>query len=69
MCDLGSHCLHLYYNCLRRDSEVQTAVIREKDNEVDYLLENLALRVTILFRYAAKAPARHLKRICCLMSC
>jgi len=35
----------------------RAAIIRVKDNEVDYLLTNLALRVTIPFRYAAKAPA------------
>jgi len=35
----------------------RAAIIRVKDNEVDYLLTDLALRVTIPFRYAAKAPA------------
>ena len=35
----------------------RAAIIRVKDNEVDYLLTNLTLRVTIPFRYAAKAPA------------
>ena len=34
----------------------RAAVIRVKDNEVDYLLTHLALRVTIAFGYAAKAP-------------
>jgi len=24
MCDLGSHCLHLYYNCPRKDSGAQS---------------------------------------------
>ena len=24
MCDLGSHCLHLYYNCPRKDSWAQS---------------------------------------------
>jgi len=33
------------------------AVTRVKDNEVDYLLTNLALWVTIAFGYATKAPA------------
>jgi len=32
-------------------------VIREQDNEVDYLLTNLALQITVPFGYAAKAPA------------
>jgi len=35
----------------------RAAVIRVKDNEVDYLLSHLALQVTIPFGYAAKAPA------------
>ena len=35
----------------------RAAVIRVTDNAVDYLLTNLALRVPIPFRYAAKAPA------------
>jgi len=35
----------------------RAAIIRSKDNEVDYLLTDLALRVTIPFGYAAKAPA------------
>ena len=35
----------------------RVAVIRVTDNEIDYLLTNLALRVTISFGYAAKAPA------------
>ena len=34
----------------------RTAIIRVKDNEVDYLL-NLALRVSIPFGYATEAPA------------
>ena len=34
----------------------RAAVISVKDNEVDYLLTNLALRVTLPFGYAAKAP-------------
>jgi len=33
------------------------AIIRVEDNEVDYLLTDLALRVTIPFGYTAKAPA------------
>jgi len=33
------------------------ASIRVKDNEVDYLLTTLALRVSIPFGYATKAPA------------
>ena len=35
----------------------RAAVIRVKGNEVDYLLTNLAFRVTIPFGYVAKAPA------------
>ena len=35
----------------------RAAIIRVKDNEVDYLLTDLALRVTIPFGYAVKAPA------------
>ena len=35
----------------------RAAVIRVQDNEVDYLLRNLALRVTIPFGYEVKAPA------------
>ena len=35
----------------------KAAIIRVKDNEQDYLPTNLALRVTIPFGYAAKAPA------------
>jgi len=35
----------------------RAAVIRVKDNEVDYLLSHLALRVTIPFGCAATAPA------------
>jgi len=34
----------------------RAAVIRVTDNEVDYFLTNLALRVIISFGYAAKAP-------------
>ena len=43
----------------------RAAIIRVKDNEVDYLLIDLALWVTIPFGYAAKAPAirGYLKRI------
>ena len=33
-------------------------VIRVKKNEFDYLLANLALGITISFRYAAKAPTK-----------
>ena len=33
------------------------AIIKVKDNEVDYLLTNPALRVSIPFGYATKAPA------------
>jgi len=33
------------------------AIIRVKDNQVDYLLTNLALRVSIPFGYATKEPA------------
>jgi len=33
------------------------AIIRVKDNEVDYLFTNLALRGSIAFGYATKAPA------------
>jgi len=51
MCDLGSHCLHLYYNC--------PTVIRVKDNEVDYLLTHLALRITTPFRYVAQTSSIH----------
>jgi len=36
---------------------LRAVVIREQDNEVDYLLTNLALQITIPFGYAAKAPA------------
>jgi len=60
MCDLESHCLHLYYSCPRRDSEAQTAratVIRVEDNEVNYLLANRALQITIPFGYAAKTTS------------
>ena len=35
----------------------RAAIIRVKDNAVDYLLTNLALRVTIPLGCAAKAPA------------
>jgi len=35
----------------------RAAIIRGKDFEVDYLLIDLALRVTILFGYTAKTPA------------
>jgi len=35
----------------------RVAIIRVKDNEVDYLLTNLALRVSIPFGYATKALA------------
>ena len=35
----------------------RAAIIRVNDNEVDYLLTDLALQVTIPFGYAAKAPA------------
>jgi len=35
----------------------RATVLRVKDNEVDYLLANLALGITIPFGYAAKAPA------------
>jgi len=35
----------------------RAAIIREQDNEVDYLLTDLALGVIIPFGYAAKAPA------------
>jgi len=35
----------------------RAAIIRVEDNEVDCLLTVLALRVTIPFRYSAKAPA------------
>ena len=35
----------------------RAAIIKIKDNQVDYLLTDLALRVTILFGYAAKARA------------
>jgi len=35
----------------------RAAIIRVEDNEVDYLLRDLALRVTIPFGYTAKAPA------------
>ena len=35
----------------------RAAIIRVKDKEVDYLLTDLALRVTIPFGYTAKAPA------------
>ena len=35
----------------------RAAIIRVKDNEVDYLLTDLALRVTIPFGNVAKAPA------------
>ena len=35
----------------------RAAIIMVKDNEVDYLLTDLALWVTIPFGYAAKAPA------------
>ena len=35
----------------------RATVIRVKDNEVDYLLTNLALRITIPLRYAVKTPS------------
>jgi len=35
----------------------RAAIIRVEDNEVDHLLTDLALRVTIPFRYTAKVPA------------
>ena len=35
----------------------RAAIIRVKDNEVDYLLTDLAFQVTIPFGYATKAPA------------
>jgi len=35
----------------------RAAIIRARDNEVDYLFTDLALWVTIPFGYAAKAPA------------
>jgi len=35
----------------------RAAVIRVTDKDIDYPLPNLALRVTISFGYAAKAPA------------
>ena len=35
----------------------RAAIIRVKDNEVDLLLTDLALRVTIPFGYAARVPA------------
>ena len=34
----------------------RATVIRVEENEVDYLLTNLALWITISFRYAAKKP-------------
>jgi len=37
----------------------RAAIIRVKDNEVDYLLTDLARRVTIDFGYVGKAPAIH----------
>jgi len=35
----------------------RATVIRVKDNEVDYLLTNLALWITIPSKYAAKTPS------------
>jgi len=37
----------------------RSTVIRVKDNEVDYLLTNLAPQITIPLRYAAKTPSIH----------
>jgi len=35
----------------------RATVIRVKNNDVDYLLTNLALRITIPFRYAVETPS------------
>ena len=35
----------------------RVTIIREKDNEVDYLLRHLAPWITLPFRYAAKTPS------------
>ena len=35
----------------------RATVIRVKDKEIDYLFTNLALQITIPFRYAAKTPS------------
>ena len=41
----------------RETMRSRAAIIRVVDNEVDYLLTDLAFRVTIPFGYTAKAPA------------
>jgi len=58
--NLGNHCLRLNYSCPRRDSEAQRyyyQIRRQWSWPPACKLPGCALGITVLFKYAAKAPA------------
>jgi len=57
MCDLGI-IVSIYIIVVQGETVgPRVTVIRVKDNEVDYLLTNLALQLTMTLRQTAKTPS------------